>query len=70
MPLAARRNAGSYKGTVEGAAPLLQLPHLDTEVSRRLARKRVKGVADLQAKGPEDLHTTLEEAGLDPQHVR
>lgn len=70
MPLSARRNAGSHKGTVEGAAPLLQLPHMDAEVARKLARKRVRGLPELQALQPAERRDILQWAGLSDDQVR
>lgn len=70
VPLAARRNAGAAKGSVEGPAPLLQLPHMDGKAAKRLARRRVRGLGDLQGKSPQERSQDLRDAGLDDQQVR
>lgn len=69
VPLSARRNAGSHKSTVEGAAPLLQLPHMDAEVARKLLRKRVRGLPELQALQPAERREILQWAGLSDDQV-
>lgn len=69
VPLSARRNPGAHKGTVEGAAPLLQLPRLDAEVARRLTRKRVRGLPELQALPPVERRDVLAFAGLTKEQV-
>ncbi len=69
VPLTARRNPGSHKGTVEGPAPLLQLPHLDGEVVKRLQRKRVRGLPDLQALSGPERRDVLAFAGLPEEQV-
>mmetsp|Transcript_12528 Transcript_12528/g.37597 ORF Transcript_12528/g.37597 Transcript_12528/m.37597 type:complete len:727 (-) Transcript_12528:1258-3438(-) len=69
VPLAQRRNAGSYKSTVEGTAPLLQLPHLDGEVAKKLSRRKIRGLADIQGKDLQELREVLLEAGLEDQQA-
>ncbi len=70
MPLAARKNPGAHKGTVEGPAPLLQLPHFDADIARKLQRKRVRGLADLQGMSVEDRGQGLSWAGLTDEQVK
>lgn len=69
VPLPARRNPGAHKGAVEGAAPLLQLPHLDLEVARKLTRKRVRGLPELQALPKAERRDVLAFAGLTEEQV-
>ena len=70
MPLSARRNPGAHKGTVEGTAPLLQLPHMDGEVVRKLMRKKVRGLPELQALPVGERQEVLTFAGLTNGQVR
>ena len=69
VPLAARRNPGALKGGVEGAAPLLQLPHLDSDVLRKLSRKKLRSLQEIQQATPEDRLDALLGAGLDQDQV-
>jgi translocation protein SEC63 len=70
VPLSARRNPGAHKGTVEGTAPLLQLPHMDGEVARKLMRKKVRGLPELQALQGAERRDVLTFAGLTDEQVR
>jgi hypothetical protein len=69
VPLSARRNPGAHKGVVEGTAPLLQLPHLDTEVTRKLMRKKVRSLPELQALPAAERRDALTFAGLTDDQV-
>lgn len=70
MPPSARKNHGQVKGVVEGLAPLMQLPHADLEVAKKLGRKRVRSLAELAALAPEERGSVLESCGLRPDQVR
>lgn len=55
---------------MEGTAPLLQLPHLDGEVAKKLSRRKIRGLADIQGKDLQELREVLLEAGLEDQQVQ
>lgn len=69
VPLASRRNPGALKGGVEGSVPLLQLPHMDVEVLRKLTRKKLRSLPELQQADPLERHEALLQAGLTPGQV-
>lgn len=70
VPLAARRNPGALKGAVEGAAPMLQLPHMDAEVLRKLSRKKLRSLQELQQAEPAERREALLAAGLTDGQAR
>lgn len=71
VPLAARRNPGALKGAVvEGPAPLLQLPHMDADVLRKLSRRKLRSLQEVQQAAPEERREALLCAGLSPGQVR
>lgn len=55
---------------MEGPAPLLQLPHMDAEVLRKLTRKKLRSLPELQQADPLERHESLLLAGLTPGQVR
>lgn len=55
---------------MEGTAPLLQLPHMDGEVARKLMRKKVRGLPELQALPAAERQDVLTFAGLTDEQVR
>ena len=69
VPLAARRNPGSFKGVVEGNAPLLQLPHVDADILRKLFRRKLRTLAEMQAADPKERRDALLSAGLTGEQV-
>jgi preprotein translocase subunit Sec63 len=70
VPLSARKNNGQLKGVVDGLAPLLQLPHMDFELSKKLARKRVRSLQELASLSAEERQTVLGSCGLDLEQVQ
>jgi translocation protein SEC63 len=70
VPLAARRNPGSFKAVVEGTAPLLQLPHMDADLLRKLFRKRLRTLAEMQQADPKERRDALLWAGLADEQVQ
>ena len=69
VPLAARRNPGAFKGGVEGNAPLLQLPHVDADILRKLFRKKLRTLAEMQAADATERRDALLSAGLTTEQV-
>jgi len=69
VPLAARRNPGAFKGVVEGNAPLLQLPHVDADILRKLFRKKLRTLAEMQAAESKERRDALLSAGLTSEQV-
>lgn len=60
VPLSARSDKPGAVGGADGPLTLLQLPHVDAEVSKQLGRKKVKGLADLVAAEPAERTALLE----------
>ena len=69
VPLAARRNPGSFKAVVEGNAPLLQLPHVDADILRKLFRKKLRTLPEMQAAVSRERRDALLSAGLTEEQV-
>ncbi|RMZ57290.1 hypothetical protein APUTEX25_004124 [Auxenochlorella protothecoides] len=63
VPIQARKGG---KGG-EGSGNLLQLPGFDSDVLRRLVKKKVKTLADLRALAPEERAAALRDAGLESE---
>ncbi|KAK9839330.1 hypothetical protein WJX81_008661 [Elliptochloris bilobata] len=52
------------KAAADSNAPLLQLPHVDYELTKKLSRKRVRSLADLAAMAPDKRLAMLSSVGL------
>ena len=55
---------------MEGTAPLLQLPHMDADLLRKLFRKRLRTLAEVQQADPTERRDALLWAGLTDEQVR
>jgi hypothetical protein len=65
VPLSERKASEKSSASGDaGIASLLQLPHVDTDVTRKLTRKKVRGLADLMRLSVEERAAALEVGGL------
>ena len=53
---------------METGPPLLQLPHVDTDVMKRLARRRVRGMTDLLMLPASERLASFTACGTHPTH--
>ena len=51
-------------GAGEGAAAMLQLPHFDADVLKKLSRKKVRGPGDLLSMTPPERLVVLRSVGM------
>lgn len=63
-------SGGLQQAAAESNAPLLQLPHVDYELVKKLSRKRVRSLAELAALDPVSRLDALTSAGALLQGVR
>ncbi|PSC67006.1 dnaJ ERDJ2A, partial [Micractinium conductrix] len=68
VPLESKKAAHVGK-SAESPAALLQLPHFDKETLRRLTRKKVKALPELQQMGGDERAKVLKECGLSASEV-
>ena len=54
---------------MEGNAPLLQLPHVDADILRKLFRKKLRTLPEMQAADPKERREALLSAGLTGEQV-
>ena len=60
---------GPRQAAADSNAPMLQLPHVDYELVKKLSRKRVRSLSDLAALEPASRLAMLVSVGALPQCV-
>eukprot|EP01023_Acetabularia_acetabulum_P010188 TRINITY_DN1465_c0_g1_i11.p1 TRINITY_DN1465_c0_g1~~TRINITY_DN1465_c0_g1_i11.p1 ORF type:complete len:738 (-),score=200.44 TRINITY_DN1465_c0_g1_i11:1178-3391(-) len=67
VPLGLRKSSGVQEAS---QAPILQLPHMNADIAKRLSRKKGRGLEELQSMSEEDLVEALQGVNLKTSQIK